>query len=65
MKIKSITLQKSKTLGVISQDGRTKFKKLQIQASADLDENDMPADAYMELSKYIEAMLVYEAGLNK
>lgn len=65
-KITQIHLTKSKTLGVMSDmSGKTRFKKLSITAMADIEDTDIPADAYIELSKFIESMLTYEQGLNK
>jgi hypothetical protein len=63
MKIKSINLSKSKTIGIISGDGRTKFKKLQISVQADLSEKDIPDGVYMELSQFIEKQFEYEKGI--
>jgi hypothetical protein len=63
MKIKSINLSKSKTIGVISGDGRTKFKKLQISVQADLSESDIPDGVYLELSQFIENQFLLESKI--
>lgn len=60
MIIKSISLSKSKTIGIMTADSRTRFRKIQITASCDLNDTDLPADAYIELSKFIEAQFNYE-----
>lgn len=60
MRIKHISLTKSKTVGIITPDNRSRFKKITISASADLDEEDKPEESYKELSKFIESRFEYE-----
>lgn len=63
-RIKSITLQKSKTIGIMSsQTGKTNFKKLQIQVTADLSESDIPDGVYLELSQFIENQFLLESKI--
>jgi len=63
MIIKTIQLSKSKTIGIQTADNRTRFRKLQIHVSADLAENDNPADEYKKLSEFIEEQFAYEQGI--
>lgn len=44
-------------------DSRTRFRKIQITASGDLDDADMPAEVYKKLSCFIEEQFVYEQGI--
>lgn len=44
-------------------DNRTRFRKIQITASGDLDDADMPAEAYKKLSEFIEESFEYEKGI--
>lgn len=60
MFIKEIILIKSKTVGIMQQGGKTHFKKIQISASAELNENDDSNKSYQELSQYIESKFEYE-----
>lgn len=63
MYIKKINLTKSKTVGMVSQHGRTQFKKVQIMAEGEMDREESPEKAYEELSQYIEGRLEYEKNI--
>lgn len=65
MKIKSISLTKSKTIGVVSHEGKTRFNKIILMAEADIDENDDKDKAYKELSNYIEDCMDHELTIKK
>jgi hypothetical protein len=54
MRLSKISAKKSKTIGVQNSSGRTDFKKLEIYAEADINEQDIPLTAYQELSKFID-----------
>lgn len=60
MKYKSLTISKSKTVGIMTPDGRTKFKKIVITAGVELEDKDNHSESYMELSKFIEEQFEYE-----
>lgn len=57
MQITKLKLQKSKTLGILIPQGKTRFKKLQLQAEAELNDTDDPIISYKQLSDYIDDML--------
>lgn len=61
MLLKSIELSKSKTVGFITSDNRTKFKKITITATADIDKTDDPNKSYHKLSQFIEKQFLYES----
>lgn len=63
MKIKSINLSKSKTIGIQTADNRTRFRKLQISVQADIAETDNPAEEYKKLSEFIEEQFIYESNI--
>ena len=63
MRISQIQLTKSKTVGVVSKDGKTRFKKAQIMAVGDIEENEDTEKAYRELSEFIERQFEYEKSL--
>jgi len=63
MVINKLSLSKSKTVGIITPDGRTKFKKITITASADLENKDSPDESYKELSEFIEKQINYEQNI--
>jgi len=63
MIINSLSLSKSKTVGFITPDGRTKFKKITITASADLDIADNRDESYKEISSFIEKQFKFEEGV--
>lgn len=63
MKFRSITLSKSKTIGVITQDNRTRFRKIQITAAAEVEPGDDEQKCYMKLSGFIEDMFTYETTI--
>lgn len=57
MKYKTLKLKKSKTIGVLDSFGRTKFKKIELGVSADLDDTDNKEESYAQLSAYIDKMI--------
>jgi hypothetical protein len=59
---KKISSKKSKTIGVSSSDGRTRFKKVDFFAEVELEETDNPIEARQQLSKYIDDYLIEEAN---
>ena len=61
MFIKEISI--SRTVGFIMADGKTRFKKLTIGSSADLNENDDPDKSYQKFSDFIERQFEYEKTL--
>ena len=63
MQIKTISLTKSKTVGVVANYGKTHFKKVQIMAQADLTEQDDPKKSYEELSQFLESRFEYEKDI--
>jgi hypothetical protein len=63
MKFKSITLSKSKTIGVITSDNRTRFRKIQINATIDVEPGDDEKKSYLKLSEFIEDMFTYETTI--
>lgn len=63
LKITSINLSKSKTIGIQTADNRTKFRKLQISVACDINEVDDADKAYRELSEYIEKQFIYESNI--
>lgn len=60
MIIKKLKLNKSKTVGTLSGDGRSRFKKIQFQADAELENGDDPTVKYQELSLFIDNCLLSE-----
>ena len=63
MIIRSISLTKSKTVGLVSQGGKSHFKKITITASAEIEKDDDPDKAYENLSAYLESRFLYEKNL--
>ena len=66
MKIKQITTFKSKTIGSIDVNGKTRFKKVQFEAVAELDEKEAELElqdraCHKKLSNYVEDCLNDEA----
>jgi hypothetical protein len=61
MKITKLRLNKSKTVGTLGADGRSKFKKIQFEADAELNDMDDPKRSYIELSNFIDDCLNEEA----
>ena len=61
MRIVKISSKKSRTIGVLDSGGRTKFKKIDFFAEAQLDEGDDPKEAYSKLSNYIDECLFAES----
>ncbi len=53
MKLKQLTIFKSKTVGHLDANGKTRFKKLQFEAVAEIEEGKDPDAEYEELSDYI------------
>lgn len=47
----------------MTSDGRTKFKKIQITASVDLDDKDNSDESYVSLSQFIERQFEYEKSI--
>ena len=60
-RIKSISLTKSKTLGVVLTGGKTRFNKIVLTVDADLDVDEDKKEAYGKLSDYIEECFAKEA----
>jgi hypothetical protein len=63
MRIKTIQITKSKTVGIVANQGRTHFKKIQIMAQSEISEGDNPDKAYEELSQYIESKFEFEKNI--
>ena len=63
MKISQIILSKSKTIGILDQKNRTKFRKIQITASCDIAEGEDAGVAYKALSEFIEQQFEYEKNI--
>jgi hemerythrin len=63
MNIQKIQIIKSKTVGVMSSFGKTRFKKIQIMAQAEVSDKDDVDKAYEDLSDYIENKFQYEEKL--
>lgn len=61
MIISRLKLQKSKTVGVMLQGGKTSFRKIQFNAEAELDDNEDPKESYKKLSIYIDECLNTES----
>jgi len=60
MLIKEIKIFKSKTVGYLDQSGKTRFKKVQFEAGAELGTEDDPHKSYDELSDYVVDCLAKE-----
>lgn len=60
MKITKISITKSKTIGFLDQSNKTRFKKLQVGAEAELGTEDKSKESYQSLSKYIDDCLMEE-----
>jgi len=65
MQIDHIRLSKSKTIGILTQNGTTKFQKVQMEAGASLIDTDSPIESYKELSQFIDKCFELEAGNKK
>jgi len=63
MTIAKISVSKSRTVGILGADGRSKFKKIVISAEAKLDDKDDPDKAYQELSEFVELQFAFENTL--
>ena len=61
MRFKKLSSKKSRTIGILDQQGRTKFKKVDFQAEIELDENDDPVESRRKLSQFIDDYLIEEA----
>lgn len=60
MKITKLKLQKSKTIGILDAHGKTRFKKIQFQAEAELEDGEDEKAAYNKLSQYIDESISSE-----
>lgn len=60
MQISRITITKSKTIGSLTNYGKSAFKKVQISAEAKLAEGDDHNKTYEELSQFIDDRFEYE-----
>lgn len=65
MNINHIQLSKSRTVGVVSQHNKTKFRKIQITASGEVDKDEDPGQAYQQLSQFIESQFEYEKRIKQ
>ena len=63
MIINKISITKSKTVGIVTQQGKTKFKKVQIMSHADLEKDEDENKAYQKLSQYVENCFKYEENI--
>ena len=62
MKIIKLNIVKSKTVGFLDQSNKTKFKKLQLGAEAELGTEDDPNKSYQTLSKFVDDCLLEEVN---
>jgi len=65
MQINKISITKSKTIGTLSNMGRSSFKKVMIQADCKLAEGDDHDKSYEELSTFIDNKFEWEKTNNK
>ena len=56
-KYTKLSSKKSRTIGIVAEGGRTKFKKVEFQAEMELNDDDDPVEKRKELSTFIDNYL--------
>ena len=54
MIFKTISIKKSRTIGVLDSHGKTRFKKVEFQAEVIVEEKEEPVEARRKLSEFVD-----------